>query len=187
MRLSAMTTDSLRTVWWESAVALIGAVALVAAAASTWAIISHLSRADTVNWAEVVQVDLAVIEPGTLTTVEIRGRPVHVLHRTPEQIALAQAGDNTELQFPERDEDRLRPTAEGEINPEFLIVYASETGRCITSRQYEGFFDPCLGTKFDFSGRFRSGSAEGNLEVPPYAYASDTLVFIGLDRSANDE
>jgi ubiquinol-cytochrome c reductase iron-sulfur subunit len=178
----AMTADSLRAAWWEWPVAIMGAVTLAAAAASTWPVLSQLGRgADAVDWAEIAQVDLAAIEPGTLTTVGLRGRPVHVLHRTPEQTALAQAGDSSQLRFDERDEDRLRSTPEGAANPEFLIVYASEPGGCVVSLVSEGFLDPCRGSRFDFSGRLTSGPAEGNLDVPPYDNATDTLVFIGLE------
>ena len=45
-----------------------------------------------------------------------------------------------------------------------------------------GFFCPCHGSKFDLAGRvFKGVPAPNNLEVPPYAYLSDTRLIIGSD------
>ena len=45
-----------------------------------------------------------------------------------------------------------------------------------------GFFCPCHGSKFDLAGRvFKGVPAPINLEVPPYAYLSDTRLIIGSD------
>jgi ubiquinol-cytochrome c reductase iron-sulfur subunit len=44
---------------------------------------------------------------------------------------------------------------------------------------YKGFFCPCHGSHYDTSGRIRKGPAPLNLEVPPFEFASDTMVRIG--------
>ncbi|HWA13324.1 MAG TPA: ubiquinol-cytochrome c reductase iron-sulfur subunit, partial [Burkholderiales bacterium] len=45
-----------------------------------------------------------------------------------------------------------------------------------------GFYCPCHGSKFDLAGRvFKGVPAPINLEVPPYAYLSDTRLIIGSD------
>jgi ubiquinol-cytochrome c reductase iron-sulfur subunit len=45
-----------------------------------------------------------------------------------------------------------------------------------------GFFCPCHGSKFDLAGRvFKGVPAPINLEVPPYAYLSETRLIVGSD------
>jgi ubiquinol-cytochrome c reductase iron-sulfur subunit len=45
-----------------------------------------------------------------------------------------------------------------------------------------GFLCPCHGSKFDLAGRVYKGApAPVNLEVPKYAYLSDTRILIGDD------
>ena len=44
---------------------------------------------------------------------------------------------------------------------------------------YGGWFCPCHGSVYDTSGRIRKGPAPKNLEVPDYAFLSDTKVKIG--------
>jgi ubiquinol-cytochrome c reductase iron-sulfur subunit len=46
-----------------------------------------------------------------------------------------------------------------------------------------GFFCPCHGSKFDLSGRVFAGvPAPTNLEIPPYSFADDAHIVIGLDQ-----
>ncbi|MDD3837955.1 MAG: ubiquinol-cytochrome c reductase iron-sulfur subunit, partial [Phenylobacterium sp.] len=44
---------------------------------------------------------------------------------------------------------------------------------------YCGGFCPCHGSHYDTSGRIRKGPAPRNLEVPEYAFISDTAVRVG--------
>ena len=45
-----------------------------------------------------------------------------------------------------------------------------------------GFYCPCHGSKYDISGRvFKSMPAPKNLTVPPYAFAGDARITIGVD------
>ena len=45
--------------------------------------------------------------------------------------------------------------------------------------KYDGWFCPCHGSVYDTSGRIRQGPAPLNLDVPEYAFLSDTKVKIG--------
>ena len=45
--------------------------------------------------------------------------------------------------------------------------------------EFGGYFCPCHGSQFDTAGRIRKGPAPTNLEVPEYAFQSDTLIRIG--------
>jgi ubiquinol-cytochrome c reductase iron-sulfur subunit len=44
-----------------------------------------------------------------------------------------------------------------------------------------GFYCPCHQSRFDLAGRvFQGVPAPSNLEVPPYHYANDTTIVIGV-------
>jgi ubiquinol-cytochrome c reductase iron-sulfur subunit len=52
--------------------------------------------------------DLGNIEEGTTVTVKWRGKPVFIRHRTPEDIAEAEAVSISELRDPETDAERTQ-------------------------------------------------------------------------------
>ena len=62
--------------------------------------------------------------------------------------------------------------------PEWLIVVGvcTHLGCMPLGHQgaYDGWFCPCHGSVYDTSGRIRQGPAPRNLEVPTYAFESDT-------------
>jgi ubiquinol-cytochrome c reductase iron-sulfur subunit len=143
-----------------------------------------------------VEVALATIAPGTLATVEWRGRPVWVLHRTPAMLATL-GNHDADLTDPKSLEDQQPEYARNATRaarPEFLVATAVCTHLgCIPSFRPEvappdlgpnwpgGFFCPCHGSRFDLAGRvFRNVPAPRNLEVPPYSFAGDKVV-IGID------
>ena len=45
--------------------------------------------------------------------------------------------------------------------------------------EFGGYFCPCHGSVYDTAARIRKGPAPKNLEVPEYAFSSDTVVKIG--------
>jgi ubiquinol-cytochrome c reductase iron-sulfur subunit len=45
--------------------------------------------------------------------------------------------------------------------------------------EFGGYFCPCHGSSYDTAARIRKGPAPKNLEVPEYAFTSDTVVKIG--------
>ena len=45
--------------------------------------------------------------------------------------------------------------------------------------EFGGWFCACHGSQYDTSGRIRKGPAPRNLEVPPYAFKTDTKIKIG--------
>ena len=48
-----------------------------------------------------------------------------------------------------------------------------------------GFFCPCHGSKFDYSGRVYAGvPAPTNLEIPPHRFVNDNVVLVGEDGEA---
>ena len=151
-----------------------------------------------------VEVDISKIEPGSMLTVEWRGKPVWVIRRTPEQVAELSKIDN-ELADPNSLRDPAQftpPYAQNQwrsIKPEYLVVVGICTHLgCSPTPKFEsgaqpslpntwpgGFLCPCHGSTFDMAGRvFKNKPAPDNLEVPPHMYLSDTKILIGDDKKA---
>ncbi len=141
------------------------------------------------------EVDLAPIRPGQAITVMWRGKPVFVRHRTPEEIAKAKEvpvdvlvdplarNENLTGENPATDQNR---TLDGHENWLVMIGICTHLG-CIPKGQsvgdakgeFGGWFCPCHGSHYDTAGRVRKGPAPRNLEIPEYAFMSDTRVKIG--------
>ena len=123
-----------------------------------------------------IEVDLSAIPEGSSVTVKWRGKPIFVRHRTPKEIK--EAADVTLAQLPDPQADAQRVK-----KPEWLVVIGVCTHLgCIplgNQGEYDGWFCPCHGSAYDTSGRIRKGPAPKNLEVPNYAFASDTKLTIG--------
>eukprot|EP00922_Rhytidocystis_sp_ex-Travisia-forbesii_P025540 GHVS01037494.1.p1 GENE.GHVS01037494.1~~GHVS01037494.1.p1 ORF type:complete len:428 (+),score=61.18 GHVS01037494.1:165-1448(+) len=127
--------------------------------------------------AGVAEVDISKVTVGREVTVDYRGKPCFVKHRTPEQIRQAVEDDKLidSLRDPELDSSRTQ-------KPEWLVVSAVCTHLgCIPHEggSYGGFFCPCHGSHYDTSGRIRAGPAPTNLAVPPYKFLDDNTILIG--------
>ena len=151
-----------------------------------------------------VEVDIGSLKPGEKMTVEWRGKPVWVVRRTPEQLAVLPQVD-ARLADPKsaRKPDELTPPyARNEfrsIKPEFFVAVGicSHLG-CSPSDKFTpgaqpslpddwagGFLCPCHGSTFDMAGRvYKNKPAPDNLEVPPHMYLTDTRLIIGEDKKA---
>ncbi len=151
-----------------------------------------------------VEVDIGALKAGEKMTVEWRGKPVWIVRRTPEQLAIlpkldAQMADPKSLRKP----DELTPAYarnEGRsIKPEFFVAVGICTHLgCSPSDKFQmgaqpslpddwqgGFLCPCHGSTFDMAGRvFKNKPAPDNLEIPPHMYLSDSRLLIGEDKKA---
>ncbi len=144
-----------------------------------------------------VEVDISVLAPGEMATVEWRGKPVWILRRTPEMLNDLKAMQD--LADPESEKDQQPEYARNEaraIKPEYLVTVgicthlgcspvtlAEGTNNPSVPPDWKGgFFCPCHGSTFDFAGRvFKNKPAPTNLEVPPHKYLSETRLLIGED------
>jgi len=147
-----------------------------------------------------VEVDIAGSKPGELQVVAWRGKPVWVLHRTPEMIEDVRKDDgvvtdpqSTVPQQPDYARNELRS-----IKPEFLVLVgvcthlgcspqlkAAEDKAEMGPDWNGGFYCPCHGSKFDLAGRvFKGVPAPINLLVPPYMYLSDSKILVGNDKKS---
>jgi len=147
-----------------------------------------------------VEVDIGGLKPGEKTVVEWRGKPVWILHRTPEQLASLKKTDP--LVADPTSERKNYPTPDYAKNeyrsrkPEIFVAVGicSHLG-CSPSDKFTpgaqpslpddwagGFLCPCHGSTFDLAGRvFKNKPAPDNLEVPPYMYLTDSRLLIGED------
>jgi len=147
-----------------------------------------------------VEIDISKLEPGAMLKIEWRGKPVLVVRRTAEMIERIGANDD-ELRDPgsakSRQPEYTKNPARA-IKPEYLVLLGVCTHLgCLPQNRFApgasadglltadwpgGFFCPCHGSKFDLSGRVFSGvPAPTNLEIPPYSFADDNHLVIGLD------
>lgn len=163
-------------------IVLSAAFVATGAAAAVWPFIASMNPDLAASSDATIEVDLAPVALGQRITVRWRGRPVFIVRRTYEAIALVRADDRSRsLIEPAEDKSRV-------IKPEWLIVVGVCThlgciplgqGMHDLRGQYGGWFCPCHGSLYDLSGRVRRGPAPRNLEVPPYHFVTEDRVLIG--------
>lgn len=158
-----------------------GAVGGIGAALAAWPFVHSMNPSADVLALSSTEIDISPIEEGQSITIQWRGKPVFIRHRTAAEIEAAQGVDVAELRDPEPDAKRAE-------KPEWLILVGVCTHLgCIPLGQkqgdprgeWNGWFCPCHGSHYDSSGRIRKGPAPKNLEVPPYVFIDDTTVRIG--------
>src|SRR5882672_10614508 len=190
------TVDRGKRRFLVAATSVAGGVAGVAAAVPFVMSMSPSARARAAG--APVEVDISKVEPGMMITIEWRGKPVWIVHRTPEMLASLPKIDS-DVADPKsvvkQQPDYARNEARS-IKPEYLVLVGICTHLgCSPSQKLQagldsgmgsewpgGFFCPCHGSKFDLAGRvFKGVPAPINLEVPPYAYLSDTRLIVGAD------
>ena len=183
---------------WLTATSLAGGAGLVATAVPFVASMAPSERARALG--APVEVEVHGLRPGELRTVEWRGQPVFVLRRSVAMLDSLARHDDLLADPASRRSDQPAYTANAEraIKPEIAVMVAvcTHLGCIPTFRPTPGaadigeswpggFYCPCHGSKFDFAGRvFKNVPAPTNLVVPPYHYASDTTVLIGVDPKA---
>jgi ubiquinol-cytochrome c reductase iron-sulfur subunit len=148
-----------------------------------------------------VEADISQLAPGEMMTVEWRGQPVWIVHRTPDMLEGVKKDDG-KVADPksERKKDELTPEyARNEyrsIKPEYLVVVGICThlgcspqdrlkaGPEPFASDWEGgFYCPCHGSLFDLAGRvYKNKPAPDNLRVPPHTFLSESTILIGEDK-----
>jgi len=179
------------------ATSVAGGVAGVAAAIPFVSTFAPSERAKSAG--APVEVDISKLNPGEMMTVEWRGKPVWVIHRTKEM--LDNLAKNTDKMSDPQSNRPMQPEyAKNEhrsIKPEYLVAIGICTHLgCSPSEKFKtgaesginpewtgGFLCPCHGSMFDLAGRvYKSMPAPDNLEIPPHVYLSDAKLLIGEDK-----
>ena len=167
----------------------------VGTAATLWPFIAQMNPDASALAEASTEVDLSPIKEGQAITVVWRGKPVFIRNRTAKEVQEAkdvkvadlpdEFSRNDDLPESSRATD-LNRTKAGKENWIVVVGICTHLG-CIPKGQslndargdYGGWFCPCHGSQYDTSGRIRKGPAPRNLEVPPYAFNSDTKIKIG--------
>jgi len=181
------------------ATAAAGGVATVATVVPFVASMAPSERAKAAG--APVEVDIGKLGPGQMMVAEWRGKPVWIVHRTPEMIAgLRRIEDRVADPESRRDmQPKYAKNPHRSIKPELLVVVGICTHLgCSPTEKLKpgaesgveadwpgGFLCPCHGSTFDLAGRvYKNKPAPDNLEVPPHMYLSDSRIVIGSDKKA---
>ena len=129
------------------------------------------------------EVDISKVQPGQGLKVGWRKQPVFVRNLMPKEIAEANAVPLSALRDPETLAQRTKPGKENWLITLGVCTHLGCVPLGISEGEnrgpYGGYFCPCHGSQYDTAGRIRKGPAPKNLQVPEYAFKSNTVVQIG--------
>ncbi len=183
-----------------AATSAMGGVATVAVAAPF--IMSMLPSERAKAAGAPVEVDISKVEPGSMITVEWRGKPVWIVNRNQDMLdQMGKIDDkltDPKLDVPQQPEYTKNATRSIKPNLMVLVGICTHLGCSPSSKLSHGeegmgedwpggFFCPCHGSKFDLAGRvFKGSPAPTNLEVPPHKYLSDARILIGVGEDGKE-
>ncbi len=130
-----------------------------------------------------IEVDLSAIKEGQAIKTIFRKQPLFIRHLTAAEIAEADKRDPSTLRDPQTLEER---TVDGK--KQWLVTMGVCThlgcvplgaGEGENKGEFGGYFCPCHGSHYDTAARIIKGPAPKNLEVPVFAFKSDTVVQVG--------
>ena len=157
--------------------------AAVGAAAVVIPLITQKAPSADVLAMASTEVDISKIAPGQAIKTVWRKQPVFVRNLTPAEIAAANAVPLSELRDPQSLAERTKPGRQNWLITMGVCTHLGciplGTGEGENRGPYGGYFCPCHGSSYDTAARIRKGPAPLNLQVPEYAFKSDTVVEIG--------
>jgi ubiquinol-cytochrome c reductase iron-sulfur subunit len=166
------------------------AVGGVGVALTMWPFISQMNPDASVLALATIDIDIEPISQGQSVTVNWRGNPVFIRHRTPAEIEAARAVPVEDL--PDRVARNANLAEDAAATDENRVVEGREAflvqiGICThlgcvpigEQGDFQGWFCPCHGSHYDTAGRIRRGPAPENLHIPPYEYLTDTRIRVG--------
>jgi ubiquinol-cytochrome c reductase iron-sulfur subunit len=155
----------------------------VGALATLYPLINQMNPSADVLALASIEVDISAIQPGQAIKTVFRKQPLFIRHLTPPEIQAANAVDVGSLRDPQTLAERTKPG-----KPQWLITMGVCThlgcvplgaGEGENKGPFGGYFCPCHGSAYDTAARIRKGPAPKNLEVPDYAFKSDTVIAVG--------
>jgi ubiquinol-cytochrome c reductase iron-sulfur subunit len=155
----------------------------VGAAAVALPLVNQMNASADVRALASIEVDVSAIEPGQAIKTSWRKQPVFVRNLTPAEVAEANKVAIGSLRDPQTLAERTKP---GKENWLVTLGVCTHLG-CVplgaaageVKGEFGGYFCPCHGSHYDTAGRIRKGPAPLNLQVPEFAFISDTVVKIG--------
>ena len=155
----------------------------VGGVATLYPLISQMAPSADVLAESSTEVDISAIQPGQAVKRIFRKQPVFIRNLTAAEIAAANKVDTGSLRDPQTLAER---TQEGHENILVTMGVCTHLG-CVplgagegeVKGEFGGYFCPCHGSHYDTAGRIRKGPAPKNLQVPEYAFNSDTVIKIG--------
>lgn len=167
-----------------------GAVGIGAAA---WPFLDQMNPSGDALAEAALEVDIGAIKAGQQAVFRWRGHPLVVRRRSGSEIAAARKVSVADLLDPlarnaNLPEDAPATDANRVIRPEWLVLVGICTHLGCTPAPstpqaplgaYGGWLCRCHGSQFDTAGRVRTGPAQQNLFVPPYAFLSNTRIRVG--------
>ena len=159
----------------------------VGAASVLIPLISQMSPSADVLAASTTDVDVSAITEGQAIKAVFRKQPLFVRRLTAAEIEEANKVDVGSLRDPQTLAER---TKEGHADLLVTMGVCTHLG-CVplgaaegeNRGEFGGYFCPCHGSHYDTAGRIRKGPAPANLEVPDYAFTSDTTIVIGQESA----
>ena len=164
---------------------------VVASGAALWPLINQMNPSADVRALATISVDISGLGKGTQLTVNWRGKPVFIRHRT--QAEMAQAREQAVSALP--DTDARNPNLPGEAaardknraipgHDAYLVMIGVCTHLgCVPlgdgAGDFGGWFCPCHGSHYDTAGRIRKGPAPENLHIPPLALSDNMVLTLG--------
>ena len=186
--------ESDRRLWITATTGVCGA-GLLASAVPFVASLAPSERARALGGP--VEVELRGLPPGELQTVQWRGKPVFILRRSQDMLDMLDRHDDLLADSGSRRSDQpgYARNASRSAKPEIAVLegvcthlgciplFRPTPGAADIGAAWPGgFYCPCHGSKFDLAGRvFKGVPAPTNLPVPPYQFASDSTLVIGVD------
>lgn len=145
-----------------------------------------------------VSQDISAIQEGTQLVLNWRGQPIFIARRSPAMLDVMKSLDDI-LADPASANTDQQPAyaanATRSIKPEISVLVgvcthlgcAPEHLPEVKPQPFDpdwkgGYFCPCHKSRYDLAGRvYKAQPAPTNLPVPPYHFADDNTVVIGVD------
>lgn len=156
----------------------------VGGASVLFPLVSQMAPSKDVLAASTTDVDISSLEPGQSVKTSFRDQPLFVKRMSEKEMTEVAEVDPSTLRDPATLEERL-----GENNAEGILVQLGVcthlgcvplgAGEGESKGEFDGYFCPCHGSHYDAAGRIRKGPAPKNLEVPEFAFTSESTIRVG--------
>jgi ubiquinol-cytochrome c reductase iron-sulfur subunit len=159
------------------------AAAGVGGAALLYPLVNQMNPSADVLALASIEVDVSAIKPGQAVKTIFRKQPLFIRHLTPAEIKAANAVDVGSLRDPQSLAQRTKPGKSMWLVTMGVCTHLGcvplGAGEGENRGPFGGYFCPCHGSAYDTAARIRKGPAPKNLEVPDYAFKSDTVITVG--------